>query len=247
MLNVPPWSPVPLPTAEGAQEPTAVGQHTYDYGALPQRIGNVDKHIVFIPFPLGVLSAGVYTPGLGPGQTVTYNLDQCPEGTRWIASVDGEATANIRVYLGAGVGGPYIPIGQGGSAKIPARAHKNLTVTNIGTGTAFGAVIATNDPDFDVSYQAASGPDQKGTATTFSTVGVTTSGGSVLAANARRKSALFQNNGANNITLGKSAVPVAGSGIVLAAGQTFNDTATTDQWFAIAVTGTTNLSIMEVS
>jgi hypothetical protein len=254
MLNAPPNWPTQLPSAGEADTPATAQDASqyfdgkYSVEAGPQRIGDTRLHRWLDVRDLGVFASGVITPGLGPSQTVTYNFDQRPEF--FIVTIDGEADSNVRVYLGPGVGGQFFRIGQGGKLKVPAQAGSYITVTNTGTGTAFGTVVAVAGFDnFDVDYTAASAPSAKGTATTFSVVSVTTGGALVLAANPRRKSAIFQNLGTNQITLGKGAAPASGSGILLSGtgNPTFNDTSTTDAWFATAVTASTNLLVMEIA
>lgn len=100
-----------------------------------------------------------------------------------------------------------------------------------------------------------SGAVEKGQINVFSVVAVTIAGVPVLSANASRRSAFFQNLGANQIDLGPDDAtiwtPAVNTGIRLAGGQTpptsFNDTSTIGPWRAIATTGTTNLLVIEVS
>jgi hypothetical protein len=255
MLNAPPNWPFTLPTA-GEEDNPSSAQDSSQYfdgkysDAVPQRLGDIDKHRWLDARDLGTWNQGnrngSIAPGLGAGQTVSYEFDQRAEF--YIVSVDGESDANIRVYLGPG-GGEFFRIGQGGKVKLPAQSTM-LTISNTGSGTAFGTVVAVRGfPNFDVDYTATSAPSVKGTSTTFAVVSVPTGGAQVLAANVKRKSALFQNLGANQITLGKGAAPASGSGILLSGtgNPTFNDTSTIDAWYGTAATGATNLLVMEIA
>lgn len=101
-----------------------------------------------------------------------------------------------------------------------------------------------------------SGTVGKGQINTFNVVAVTNGAGgtAVLAANPARKSAFFQNLGANLIALGPDSslwTPATNTGIQLTASlsppASFNDTSTVSAWRAIAATGATNLLVVETS
>lgn len=130
----------------------------------------------------------------------------------------------------------------------PPTFTQAATVTGQKISTTWFGVMLGYDPGVSASPFA-----NKGAKTTLAVVSVTNSAGGtlVLAANPNRKSAFFQNLGANLIALGKDNTVTTGTGIQLTASlsppASFNDTSSVDAWQAIAATGATNLLVLEVS
>lgn len=154
VLNAPPNWPGVLPTAEAdleehvtAAQDSTIFESDYTYEQSPQRIGNVEKHHYFQVWPIGVMSgpqnAQLITPGLTVGSTQRIVAEKNPE--IWIISVSSKAgTGSANVFMGE-PGGPFVPLGPGGFAVLPARGP-NLTLIGVGA-TCNGVVIALANLD----------------------------------------------------------------------------------------------------
>ena len=68
----------------------------------------------------------------------------------------------------------------------------------------------------------------------------------ILAANTLRKAAIIQNAGAVDVYLGPSGVTTS-SGLLLAAGASLVDSASTSAWYGITSSGTADLRVCEVT
>ncbi len=79
-----------------------------------------------------------------------------------------------------------------------------------------------------------------------SDVSVTTTSGTLLAANASRLTAIFKNAGNARIYLTQSS-PATSINFPLDPGESFEDEYTTGAWYAIAASGTVDVRLMEIS
>ena|ERR1700722_18669330 len=82
---------------------------------------------------------------------------------------------------------------------------------------------------------------------TFTTSAPTTAAAQCLAANASRKKAIIYNNGSVVVYLGKDGTVTSSNGLPLLAGASLEDDASTDAWYAITVSGTGDLRVLEVA
>jgi hypothetical protein len=82
---------------------------------------------------------------------------------------------------------------------------------------------------------------------TFTTAAPTTSAASVLAANSSRVVAIVQNVGSVDVYVGKDGTVTTSNGLLLSAGSTLVDDASTDAWYGITGSGTAALRIVEVA
>lgn len=147
VLNAPPNWPEVLPVANAdleehvtAAQDSTVFETDYTYEQFPQRIGDVEKHHYFQVWPIGVISgpqnAQTITPGLTVGTVQRIVAEKNPE--IWLISVSSKAGAgSVNVYMGE-PGGPFVPLGPGGFAVLPARGP---ILSLIGIGATVNGVV----------------------------------------------------------------------------------------------------------
>ena len=92
-------------------------------------------------------------PGLVAGSVMRIQFDHRPDVIAVAISPETASTGLARVFLGD-PGGPFMRLGAGGRAILPAPEAGVISVLNAGTTTVYGTVIAMagyeNVPDFDI-------------------------------------------------------------------------------------------------
>lgn len=87
----------------------------------------------------------------------------------------------------------------------------------------------------------------KGGTITSSVAAPTVVAASMLALNASRKAAIFQNDGSVDVYMGPAGVTVANAGYRIAPGVEIVDNASTAEWYGITASGTGSVRIVEVT
>lgn len=79
-------------------------------------------------------------------QNASYivTVDRAPE--IWMIANRNIANTNVLVYLDTIASGIAIDLGPGGNAKLPAHGHRSICVTNVGSATAVGNIVALSGP-----------------------------------------------------------------------------------------------------